>query len=1160
MSDDMMILSGKLRIETQQFTQGVKAAAAETRTSADQIAGAMSRVTKAANDAARGMSEASAHIAASSWASRRAAEQEAETRRQVATVYKETEAEIKKHRTYEQVAASQKIRTLQAEGWAAKRAADQEIEAFRAVGKAAQDSERQVSRARSTMRDYIAENNKLGGSGRRTVDNPFTFRPGNSLRTGPSGGGGGFSNAASMFGGAGGSLGAAARVGGPVAAGVGVAAFGLSEAAGAEVAYTRLQSVLKATGGQAGRTAEQITAMGTKIQQTTIYTDNAAIKAQTFLATLDNLSGQNFDDATKAAADLASVMEIDLESAAHMVGRALQDPENGLRALASAGVKFTDQQKALIATMMESGDVAGAQRVILDELAHRMGGAASDAAKTMSGRLQQATNDVASLGQTITEKLLSPLQALADLDKSVGEGIARMIDPEAAKGLENKQGGAAFDRERKLKAYLSSVDTSGMANNVTRDAKGNLQLNAAGIAEHTAKFNAMSAADQAKYDYETDQTKAYDTTGKWDARTQAQQTDASLKQIQANERNAERQKQERWRREEEARQTANMTPQAKAERAANFAQSSEGAESLKAMPSEQGKAFMGGLVADVKTLGASATNTGTTVGVNGVINSPQISGGSQADIDATLKRYRVMFEQMPQFSAEAWKKIEEDLQFNLRNASISADEQREFYLKNAELVAQGALKIFDEYDKKREEQVKKDEDRAKRAVAKIDPAAIPNLRNATQGQAQAATESMGHDITGTLKPDENGVIDTSQVQTILDNYKAVLSQMPRYSEPIFKEIEAQVVASAKAAAESTGAVRAVHLEKMKETLANAGAIVPGKTQQVQAGGAVDPYASLAGASKQDLGAAVAQRNANVQTTRGIGIGTPEQKKGMIELAQLQAQTMKAIQNSTGETRQKNIEELKRLDEAWAMAYKKIREGSKETVDALTADSKKQGDAMTGAAAKAGKQQQQGQFSGVGDMMAGINQMSQGLSNMFMGAMNGLGNAGAAFGEYLNSITDPVERIDAQITQARAKLKGAQINAGNFAGTAGGQKGFNDKIRGLEQAKADLLAKREMARKEAYRKDREARDIHTADEANTTLLVGARAQTDLYGPGFRGATNTEKATPGPQQLSVSVVVNGPVSPNDMLNILDDAAKKAGWDRSGRSFLRSQTGRS
>lgn len=1158
MSDDMMILSGKLRIETAQFTSGVKAAAAETRTSADNIVGSMSRVTKAANDAARGMSEASAHIAASSWASRRAAEQEAETRRQVATVYKDTETELKKHRTYEQAAAAQKIRTLQAEGWAAKRAAEQEVEAFRTVGKAAQESERNVSRARATMRDYIAENNKLGGSGRQTIDNPFTFRGGSNSRIGNGGGGG---NTASASGG--GFMGAASRVGGPyamaLAAGTAAATFGLRESMEAEVSYTRLQSVLKATGGQAGRTADQITAMGSKIQQTTIYTDNAAIKAQTFLATLDNLSGKNFDDATKAAADLASVMEIDLESAAQMVGRALQDPENGLRALASAGVKFTDQQKAVIKSLMETGDMAGAQRVILDELAHRMGGSAADAAKTMSGRLQQATNDVASLGQTITEKLLHPLQAIADLDKSVGEGIAKMIDPEAAKGLENKPGGAAFDRERKLKAYLSSVDTSGMANNVKRDDKGKLQLDATGIAEHTAKFNAMSAADQEKYNYEDDKSKAYDTTGKWDNRTQAQQTDARLRQNMADDRNRERLKQEAWAKAEEARTAANLTPQARAERAANFAQSAEGAESLKTMPSEQGKAFLGGLVTDVKALGSSATNTGTTVGANGVTSGPQISQGSQQDIDATLKRYRVMFEQMPQFSAEAWKKIEADLQFNLRNASISADEQKEFYLKNAELVAQGAAKIFDEYDKKREEQVKKDAERAKHAVAKIDPSQLPgNLRNATHGQAQAAAESMGHDITGTLKPDENGVIDTSQVQTILDNYKAVLSQMPRYSEPIFKEIEAQVVASAKAAAESTGAVRAVHLEKMKETLANAGGIVPGKTAQIQAGGAADPYAALAGASKQDLSANVAQRNANVQTTRGIGLGTPEQKRGMIELAQLQAQTMKAIQNSTGETRQKNIEELKRLDEAWATAYKKIREGSKETVTALTADSKKQGDAMTGAAAKAGKQQQRGQDNGVGDMMAGINQMSQGLSNLFMGAMSGLGGGAAAFGEYLNSITDPVERIDAQISQAKAKLQGAAINAQNF-GSATATSGMKKEIADLEGAKTKLLADREAARKEAFRQDRAAKLIHTADEASSVQLVGARAQTDLYGPGFREATGTEKATPGPQSLSVSVIVNGPVSPDGMLTILDNAAKQAGWDRSGRSFLRSANGR-
>ena len=44
-----------------------------------------------------------------------------------------------------------------------------------------------------------------------------------------------------------------------------------------------------------------------------------------------------------------------------MVGKALNDPLKGLTALSKKGVAFSDSQKKMVAAMMKTGDVAGAQ-------------------------------------------------------------------------------------------------------------------------------------------------------------------------------------------------------------------------------------------------------------------------------------------------------------------------------------------------------------------------------------------------------------------------------------------------------------------------------------------------------------------------------------------------------------------------------------------------------------------------------------------------------------------------------------------------------------------------------------------------------------------------------------------------------------------------------
>jgi hypothetical protein len=90
--------------------------------------------------------------------------------------------------------------------------------------------------------------------------------------------------------------------------------------------------------------------------------------------------GGSFDRATMAAFDIAGVLKTDAKSAAVQLGKALENPIRGLTALGKAGTTFTDQQKEQIRVLVESGNLLGAQTLILDEIESQYGGVAEAAA------------------------------------------------------------------------------------------------------------------------------------------------------------------------------------------------------------------------------------------------------------------------------------------------------------------------------------------------------------------------------------------------------------------------------------------------------------------------------------------------------------------------------------------------------------------------------------------------------------------------------------------------------------------------------------------------------------------------------------------------------------------------------------------------------------
>ena len=173
-------------------------------------------------------------------------------------------------------------------------------------------------------------------------------------------------------------------------------------------ANAQLEQVLKSTGGAAGLTAGELKKMASAMEKVSLFEDEAVIKAQSLLLTFTNIGKDVFPGATQTVLDMSQALGQDLSSSSIQLGKALNDPVSGISALTRVGVSFTDQQKEQIKTMAESGDVAGAQKLILEELNKEFGGQAK-AASDAAGASERQKDRMNELNEVIGEKLL-PIQ------------------------------------------------------------------------------------------------------------------------------------------------------------------------------------------------------------------------------------------------------------------------------------------------------------------------------------------------------------------------------------------------------------------------------------------------------------------------------------------------------------------------------------------------------------------------------------------------------------------------------------------------------------------------------------------------------------------------------------------------------------------------------
>ncbi|MFA5445612.1 MAG: hypothetical protein WC262_11640, partial [Bacteroidales bacterium] len=167
------------------------------------------------------------------------------------------------------------------------------------------------------------------------------------------------------------------------------------------VANAKLQNAIKNTNGVLGLGFKELEKFAGKLQSELNIADDAAMNAMATMTTFGSITGDTFKQAMLAAADMASFMKTDLNSAVMQLGKALEIPEIGLSMLRRSGVVFTNEQIANVKKLLAEGKKYEAQQLILIEVQKKFGGAAKAAAETAQGAWAGAKMAVGDFMETV---------------------------------------------------------------------------------------------------------------------------------------------------------------------------------------------------------------------------------------------------------------------------------------------------------------------------------------------------------------------------------------------------------------------------------------------------------------------------------------------------------------------------------------------------------------------------------------------------------------------------------------------------------------------------------------------------------------------------------------------------------------------------------------
>jgi len=270
-------------------------------------------------------------------------------------------------------------------------------------------------------------------------------------------------------------IGNAAKI---AAVGVGFLAIqlraGIQELIEWEDAQLQVNAAIKSTKGVAGVTSKAVEDLADKYADLSLAEDDVILGASALLLRFPKVTKDVFEPALKASLDLAQAFKMDLNSATRLVARALDDPVEGLSRLSRAGVKFTEQEKEKIKTLVASGRTLDAQNIILRRLERRVGGSAQNATRGFRGQVKLLNDRVKDLQATFAGPLLPAITTMVSelikfaekpeivqQVKDFGAALASFVTQEnIQQGFDGIKSGFTFIRDLPWDTIKSGLQTT----------------------------------------------------------------------------------------------------------------------------------------------------------------------------------------------------------------------------------------------------------------------------------------------------------------------------------------------------------------------------------------------------------------------------------------------------------------------------------------------------------------------------------------------------------------------------------------------------------------------------------------------------------------------------------------------------------------------------
>lgn len=261
-----------------------------------------------------------------------------------------------------------------------------------------------------------------------------------------------------------------------------------------EKSVKKLNAVLQSTGYAAGLTATELESIVQKTSRMQLINDDDVRDGVSALMLFRNVQGDVAKEAIRLGAEMTQLGG-DMSSAMQQIGSALESPIDAGKKLKAMGIFVAETQQEMIEAMVEAGDTAAAQGMILDLLNQKYGdlsatmntGAVADSKRLAiawdelletlgkipgeSGFSGWMATQIAS-ADTLIQRLQTAdgwrILFLGDANKGKQDALAREqkdstgTDVEKAKVADGLRIKAAEDLQKKLEKFLADDERGGL--------------------------------------------------------------------------------------------------------------------------------------------------------------------------------------------------------------------------------------------------------------------------------------------------------------------------------------------------------------------------------------------------------------------------------------------------------------------------------------------------------------------------------------------------------------------------------------------------------------------------------------------------------------------------------------------------------------------------